>query len=422
MTIQTVPPLPVFSPSRSRPASPVLRALLARVAPLVFGASALVPFAASAQQASAPLQEAGIESTTPEDVGVDSSELVRLSQWIRDQKLDVYSLLVVKDGKLIFERYGAGASRNANYELYSVTKSVTSLVAGILVDQGKIGLNDSVGDKLSAWRPDLRADFADKRNIELRHVLSMSSGLHYDFRPKDDPIYYTAPDRLKLAAATKPKVAPSTEFEYTDINPILTSAMLSAAAHAPVEQYAQAHLFEPLGMQHAAWERADQKGLVSAGWGLRLRAVDMAKIGMLVLDHGRWQGRQVVPQQWIAQMTTPAVSPYFGYYWWVNNIVQSEPEFDAMGFKGQFITVLPKRNTVIVMTSMLPIEGGLRDAKNVQMFRQMVSGYIVPALDNAQHAKPSDARRQALAQELEVSARTQGIPGTSMDPTDKPKL
>ncbi|CAB3792309.1 Putative D-alanyl-D-alanine carboxypeptidase [Paraburkholderia caffeinitolerans] len=429
MTTQTVPPLPVFSPSRSRRASPVVRALLARVAPLVFGASALVPFAACAQQASAapaPLHEtgieAGIESTTPEDVGVDSSELVRLSQWIRDQKLDVYSLLVVKDGKLIFERYGAGASRNANYELYSVTKSVTSMVAGILIDQGKIGLNDSVGDTLSAWRPDLRADFADKRNIELRHVLSMSSGLHYDFRPKDDPIYYTAPDRLKLAAATKPKVAPGTEFEYTDINPILTAAMLRAAAHEPVERYAQTHLFEPLGMQHAVWERADQQGLVSAGWGLRLRAVDMAKIGMLVLDHGRWQGRQVVPQQWIAQMTTPAVSPYFGYYWWVNNIVQNEPEYDAMGFKGQFITVLPKRNTVIVMTSMLPIEGGLRDAKNVRVFRQMVGGYIVPALNNAQHAKPSDARRKALAQELEVSARTQGIPGTSMDPTDKPKL
>jgi CubicO group peptidase (beta-lactamase class C family) len=285
-----------------------------------------------------------------------------------------------------------------------------------------VGLNDSVADTLSAWRPDLRADFADKRGIELRHVLEMSSGLHYDFRPKDDPIYYAAPDRLKLAATTSPKTAPGTVFEYTDINPILTAAMLSAAAHEPVQRYAQTHLFEPLDMKHAAWERADRKGLVSAGWGLRLRALDMAKIGMLVLDHGRWQGRQVVPQQWIAQMTTPAVSPHFGYYWWINNIVESEPEYDAMGFKGQFITVLPKRNTVIVMTSMLPIEGGLRDAKNVQIFRQMVNGYIVPALDNAQHVKPSAERRAALTQELEVSARTQGIPGTSMDPTDRPKL
>jgi CubicO group peptidase (beta-lactamase class C family) len=391
----------------------------------MMAASALAPVTSTAQQAAtepAPLREAGIETASPEDVGVDSRELVRLSQWIREQKLDVYSLLVVKDGKLIFERYGANASRDATYELYSVTKAVTSLVAGMLIDQGAVSLNDPVAGRLAAWRPDLREDFADKRDVELRHVLSMSSGLHYDFRPKDDPIYYAAPDRLKLAAQTSPKAAPGTAFEYTDINPILASAMLSAAAREPVEQYAQAHLFGPLGMKHAVWERADRRGLVSAGWGLRLRAIDMAKIGMLVLDHGRWQGRPVVSQRWIEQMTSPAVAPYFGYYWWINNVVQSEPEYDAMGFKGQFITALPKRNTVIVMTSMLPVEGGLRDAKNVQIFRQMVNAYILPALDNVKHAKPTDKRRAALRRELAVSAHTTGIPGTQLDATDRPKL
>ncbi|MEM5433719.1 serine hydrolase [Paraburkholderia diazotrophica] len=401
------------------------RWLRARLAPFVMAASALAPVTSTAQQtpaAPAPLRETGIEAASPEDTGVDSRELVRLSRWIREQKLDVYSLLVVKDGKLIFERYGPNASRDANYELYSVTKAVTSLVAGMLIDEGAISLHDSVAATLAAWRPDLRADFADKRDVELRHVLSMSSGLHYDFRPKDDPIYYAAPDRLKLAAQTSPKAAPGTAFEYTDINPILASAMLSAAAREPVEQYAQTHLFGPLGMKHAAWERADHQGLVSAGWGLRLRAIDMAKIGMLVLDHGRWQGRQVVPQHWIEQMTSPAVAPYFGYYWWINNVVQSEPEYDAMGFKGQFITVLPRRNTVIVMTSMLPVDGGLRDAKNVQMFRQIVNAYIVPALDNVTHAKPTNERRVALQRELAVSAHSPGIPGTQLDATDRPKL
>ena len=392
-----------------------IRLLLKCIAPAVVAMSL-----ASAH--AAPLHEAGLTQASPEDAGVDSRELVRLSQWIRDQKLDVYSLLVVKDGKLIFERYGAGASRDSNYELYSVTKSVTSMVAGMLIGQGKVSLDDSVATTLAAWRPDLRADFADKRKVELRHVLSMSSGLHYDFKPKDDPIYYAAPDRLKLAAETNPKVAPGSEFEYTDINPILAAAMLSAAAHEPVERYAQANLFGPLGMKHAVWERADRSGLVSAGWGLRLRALDMAKIGMLVLDHGRWQGRQIVPGPWIAQMTSPGVAPYFGYYWWINNIVASEPEFDAMGFKGQFITVLPRRNTVIVMTSVMSVDGGLRDAKNLQTFRQMVNDYVIPALDNADRAKPSKARRAALQHELDISARTQGVPGTQVDPTDLPKL
>lgn len=423
MRIVTMTTRPLDRRHARRVAALFPRRLLARLATLLIGGSAFAPALSAAQQAPAvpPLRETGIEAAAPEDVGADSRDLVRLSRWIREQKLDVYSLLVVKDGKLIFERYGANASRDANYELYSVTKAVTSLVAGILVERGAVHLDDSVAARLAAWRPDLSADFADKRAIELKHVLSMSSGLHYDFSPKDDPIYYTAPDRLKLAAKTSPKAAPGTVFEYTDINPILASAMLSAAAGEPVEHYAQAHLFGPLGMKRAVWERADRSGLVSAGWGLRLRAIDMAKIGMLVLDKGRWQGRQVVPQRWVEQMTSPAVSPNFGYYWWINNIVQDEPEYDAMGFKGQFITVLPKRNTVVVMTSMLPIEGGLRDAENVKLFRQMVNGYIVPALDNTGHARASEARRADLRRELALSAHTEGVPGVQVDPTDVPK-
>ncbi|VWB25534.1 serine hydrolase [Burkholderia arboris] len=408
-------------------AVPCVRRLLARLATMLIGSGALAPVpaisAAHAAAAWPPLQETGIEAAAPEDVGVDSRKLVELSRWIREQKLDVYSLLVVKDGKLIFERYGAKASRDATYELYSVTKAVTSLVAGVLVDQRTVRLDEPVAARLAAWRPDLAGALADKRDIALKHVLSMSSGLHYDFSPKDDPIYYTAPDRLKLAASAAPKVAPGTAFEYTDVNPILAAAMLSAAAGEPVERYAQTHLFGPLGMKRAAWERADRTGLVSAGWGLRLRAVDMAKIGMLVLDGGRWQGRQVVPQQWIAEMTTPRVSPHFGYYWWINNIVESEPELGAMGFKGQFITVLPKRNAVVVMTGVLPVEGGLRDAENVKLFRRMVNGYILPALDGAAssvQASGGDARA-ALTRELDLSAHAEGVPGTQVDPTDLPK-
>ncbi|WP_175718227.1 serine hydrolase domain-containing protein [Burkholderia anthina] len=419
---------PAAWPDARRPGAPFTRRLLARFAALLIGGGALAsaPAVSAAQAADAlpPLHETGIAAAAPEDVGVDSRKLVDLSRWIREQKLDVYSLLVVKDGKLIFERYGANASRDSTYELYSVTKAVTSLVAGILVDQGAVRLDEPVAARLAAWRPDLGGALADKRDIAFKHVLSMSSGLHYDFSPKDDPIYYTAPDRLKLAVSAAPRVAPGTAFEYTDVNPILASALLSAAAGEPVERYAQTHLFAPLDMKRAAWERADRTGLVSAGWGLRLRAIDMAKIGMLVLDGGRWQGRQVVPQAWIAQMTTPRVSPHFGYYWWINNIVESEPEFDAMGFKGQFITVLPKRNTVIVMTGVLPVDGGLRDAENVKLFRRMVNGYILPALDGGgASGQGSDGvdTRAALRDELEVSARSAGVPGTQVDPTDLPK-
>ena len=372
--------------------------------------------------ACAPAQATDLPTAQPESVGVDSRPLVQLSQMIRKENLDVRSFLVVKDGKLIYERYSKGLTRDHNYELYSITKNVTALAAGVLVDEGRSKLDEKIAPILAKARPDLQSALADKQSIELRHVLSMSTGLVYQFKPTADPIYYGAPDRLKLATETTPKAAPGTAFDYTDVNPILASATLGADAGMPLQNFAEAKLFKPMGMSHYAWERADDKGLVSSGWGLRLRAIDMAKLGQLVLSGGRWDGKQIVSQAWMRTMTAPTSAPWYGYYWWINDIVATEPETHAMGFKGQFIVVLPERNAVVVMTSMLPIEGGLRESQNRLAIRRMVNDFVLPALSNTAHAKPTAANRQALTREMELAEQHQGIPGALADPTDTPKL
>jgi len=379
-------------------------------------------FAGAALAQPAVDAEPGIAVAAPEAVGVDSQPLVRLSEWIRKENLDVRSFLVVKDGKLVFERYSQGLTRDHNYELYSITKNVTALAAGVLIDEGRSRLDEKIAPILAKARPDLKDALADKQAIELRHVMSMSTGLFYDFKPTDDPIYYGAPDRLKLAAGTTPRRPPGEAFDYTDVNPILASATLGADAGMPLQAFAEQKIFKPMGMVHYAWERADDKGLVSSGWGLRLRAVDMAKLGMLVLSGGRWNDRQITSQAWMRTMTAPSSAPWYGQYWWINDIVATEPEVHAMGFKGQFIVALPQRNAVVVMTSMLPIEGGLRESKNVLAIRRMVNDFVLPALDNASHASPTPARRKALARELDLAAHHQGKPGAPADPTDTPRL
>lgn len=363
-----------------------------------------------------------LPTALPESVGVDSRPLVQLSEWIRKKNLDVRSFLVVKDGRLIFERYSKGLNRDFNYEQYSITKNVTALAAGVLIDEGRTRLNEKVAPVLVKARPDLKEAFADKQSIELRHVMSMSTGLVYNFKPTDDPIYYGAPDRLKLAAETTPKRPPGEAFDYTDVNPILASATLGGDAGMPLEKFAEQKLFKPMGMTHYAWERADDKGLVSSGWGLRLRAVDMAKLGMLVLSGGRWNDQQIVSQAWVRTMTAPSSAPWYGQYWWINDIVPTEPEVHAMGFKGQFIVVLPERNAVVVMTSMLPIEGGLRESENVLAIRQMVKDFVLPALDNKSNAKLTASSKMALAHELDLASQQQGKPGAPVDPTDAPRL
>jgi CubicO group peptidase (beta-lactamase class C family) len=364
----------------------------------------------------------------PEQAGVASEPLVKLSQWIRDQKYDIRSLVIVKDGKIAFERYSGGLTRDKNYELYSVTKALVGILAGDLIGEGKISLDSSVKDVVGAYRPDLKDAVADKDKVKLRNVLTMTTGLHYDFNPPDDPIYYTAPDRLKLAATTTPLLEPGKVFQYMDVNPILATAMLSQAAGEKLQDYAEEKVFKPLGMKHYVWGRADEKGLVSGGWGLRLRPIDMARLGILALQGGQWEGKQLVPADWIKQMTLGQGTHFFGYYWWVNNILEGgmdgddQPEFDAGGFKGQNIVVLPKYNAVVTMTSIMSPAGGLRDAQHLQTLRYMVNEYILPALDH-KPSTPADAQKKALLDELQLAEDGKGVPGFKLDPnnTDVPQ-
>lgn len=145
--------------------------------------------------------EPGIESAAPEAVGVDAAPLIRMSEWIRRDKLDVRSLLIVKDGMLIFERYSGDLTRDHNYELYSVTKTITALTFGVLAGQGKIATSDRVAPLILKARPEFEDALSDKKEIELGHLMSMSSGLLYKQVEGSDPLYYQAADRLKVALA-----------------------------------------------------------------------------------------------------------------------------------------------------------------------------------------------------------------------------
>ncbi len=396
-----------------------LRSLPLRSACIAFSLQALFAGAALAAE-----PEAGIESAAPEAVGVDSAPLVRMSEWIRKDKLDVRSLLIIKDGKLIFERYGDGLTRDHNYELYSVTKTVTALTFGVLVGEGKIATSDRAAKWILKDHPEFEQALGDKKDIELGHLMSMSSGLLYKQVEGSDPLYFQAPNRLKVALGTVPRIPPATLFEYTDANPVLVGAAMAAAAGQREDRYAEEHLFKPLGMRNYRWTGADQTGTVSGGWGMRLRAVDMAKLGMLMLNDGQWQGKQVVPASWIRQMSTPsgqATAQDYGYYTWINHIVRSEPEFGAMGFKGQFITVLPKERAVVVMTGILPTDGGLRTGTYLNQYRRMVNDYILPAMKTIPRPQATEAAQQALRKELELSAKTKGVPGTGLAFNDAPE-
>lgn len=399
-------------------AAPFAAWLALTATPMVAQAAQAAPKAPAAETVAAD----GLPTAQPEAVGVDSARLVALSEWIRRDKLDVRSLLVIKDGKLVFERYGDALNRDYNHELYSVTKFISALLVGTLVGDGKLTAQDKPAARLAAARPDLAPALADKQGIELRHLMSMSSGLSYKLVEGTDTLYYGVPDRLRVAATAAARETPGKTFDYIDVNPVLVGATITQVAGQPEDRYAQERLFRPLGMHHYRWDGADGKGAVSGGWGLRLRSIDMAKLGLLMLNQGRWNGQQIVPASWVARMTTPGgPAADYGYYCWINNIVKSEREFSAMGYKGQFITMLPKQNAVIVMNSIMSTEGGLRDAKYLDLYRTMVNDYVLPALQAGDKVRPDAARQAALQKELALARSTHGVPGTKLAFNDKPE-
>lgn len=376
---------------------------------------AILALFAGLYTAQAAATDAEFPEALPESVGVDSRSLVKLSQWIRDERLDVRAVLVVKDGRLVFERYSEGVTREHNHAVYSVTKSVTSLLIGMLVDDGRIDSPKSKVAEILARMPqaDRVAPMLDgKHEVEVGHVLSMGSGLRYQHDPERNPIY-AAPDRLAQALSVPVVAPPGTKFQYSDGDATIAGALVVAASGRSLEAFARDRLFRPLTMRNVEWPGIDSRGLHPGGWALRLRAIDMAKLGQLMLDDGIWEGRRLVSRSWLQLATMWKVAPTYGYFWWVGNF--GERGVSAEGFKGQRIIALSRRNLVIVIAAVFP------RGREIPLVARMVHEFIVPATEPGEALAPSDELREALSAELNLARQTRGDSRNTLEWQDTPR-
>lgn len=355
----------------------------------------------------------------PEQVGVDSRRLVQLSQAIRKSRIDVRSLLIVRDGKLIFERYSAGVTREHNHSIYSVTKSVTSTLIGILVQQGRLpGVDGSIVDLLPDVPGVAKTTREAKRPVRLGDVLHMASGLRWDEHPVNTPLY-RADDRLAVALRQPMENEPGTTFNYSNADAEMVGAVVHHLSGKNGLEFAKKYLFEPLGMKNYDWWYPDRAGRYPGGWSMRLRAIDMAKLGSLYLEGGKWGERRIVTKEWIAKATAPGPGKQYGYFWWLG-LFDGRPSgggFSANGWKGQYIIVDPRRRLVVTMTSVLPAG----DENGIML--GMMNDYILPAVRS--DAKPIEFTvevAQALREEIELSARQRGEAGQPLIRQDIPRL
>jgi CubicO group peptidase (beta-lactamase class C family) len=303
---------------------------------------------------------AGWRNGPPEQHGLDPERLA-IADATAERDPYFRSLLVVKDGELVFERYYHGGSRDQRTEVWSVTKSFTSALVGIAIDQGFIG---GVGKPMVDLLPEYPAFGA----MTLEDVLTHRTGLAWDEDSQES--WILSEDWIGEALDRGFVSESGHELLYSSANSHFLSAVLLAATGESPGRFAEKRLFVPLGIEFAEaptigpytnWQqlhepldgtwRRDNKGLEIGAFGLRLTALEMAKFGFLYLNRGRWEGQPVVSDEWVDISTRDHVlrsdTVGFGYHWMVVERA-GQIAFDADGWGGQSISVIPALDMVIV--------------------------------------------------------------------------
>jgi CubicO group peptidase (beta-lactamase class C family) len=298
----------------------------------------------------------GWRASTPEMQGMDSAKLLIADEFIHNRLPDAFSLLVVKNGYLVFEKYYSWGSPEKYAVVHSVTKSVTSALIGIALNKGYL---NSVDQKLIEFFPEYITDELDprKKEISLKHLLTMSAGFRWDDRGASMRNWYTSSDWLKFAIQLPQENNPGDVFNYNSSISHLLSIILSKSTKTSTLDFANQNLFKPLGIS-SYWHQ-DPQGYYIGGFGLGLSARDLAKIGFLYLNDGFWNGQSIVPEYWVKESTDQQIQAFshpiygtfgYGYQWWVKK-VDGCSSFRAWGRRGQFLVVVPELDLVIAVTS-----------------------------------------------------------------------
>ena len=316
-----------------------------------------------------------------EDHNMDPQKMTLAHQFASNDPL-TRALLVIKDGYLVYENYYGDGGIDQSTNLWSVTKSFTSAVLGLVMDMDSI---KSTTRRMAELMP----DYPEFNAITLQHVLTQTTGLSW---AESGPLWVDwikSDDWVRSALARGHKSAPGKKFFYSSGNShFLTSLVFYRTGISP-GKLAKDKIFDPLGIPFDLWDKSvtlktwdeylqpldqtwtcDSRGIECAGFGLFLTARDMAKFGYLYLNRGRWDGQTILSEKWITDSTkdheTNIYGRYsYGYQWWITKVA-GYPAFLASGFGGQILGVVPSLDMVVVLkyraeNAVHPVPGSAHD-------------------------------------------------------------
>ncbi len=292
--------------------------------------------------------------------GVSAGGIIDFLDAVERAGIEMHSLMVVRHGHVVAQGWWAPYAANRRQLVYSLSKSFTSLAAGIACGEGALDLDDRVVDLVGDSVPD---DVDDRfQRLLVRHVLSMATGHERD--PIDLDVRAADPDLLRVFFATPPEREPGSLFAYNQLATYAVARIVEQHAGTRLLDYLRPRLFEPLGIEEAAWMHLDGHDLGFSG--LHVRTESIAKLGQLVLQGGRWGARQIVPARWVTEATRlqqrndppefaiegegPSDPPEwqlgYGFQFWMGR-----HGFRGDGAYGQLCLVWPQEDVVVAITA-----------------------------------------------------------------------
>lgn len=297
--------------------------------------------------------------------GFDADSIKSLIKFINNTPPnDFRGLVVIKNNQIVLEEYFNTYWRNSIHDIRSAGKSVTAMLLGIAL---KEGLVQSVEQDLYSFFPKSKYPSLNEeyRQIKLRHLLDMTSGLDADTedaKTKGHEVNWIARDNWKEYILNVPLLTkPGKKWVYADINPLLISAVIEETSGMSLSDYARKKLFEPLGIKQFYWYTNASNQTGAAG-NLYLTTLDFAKLGLVILNQGKWKDQQIIDPEYIRKLSGKNVTvsndnpfaDYYGMMWYKSHRTFGGKGMDylfASGNGGNHLIVIPDMEMVIALTS-----------------------------------------------------------------------
>lgn len=290
---------------------------------------------------------------------LDQNILENMVRKIEDEKLEINSVIIVKNNNLVFEKYFNETQRETLQLTYHIINSVISTLTGICINEELIR---SVDQKVISFFPEHEKTIKDslQQEITIEHLLTMTGGYKWNSEHNNNEIqeFVENPRLLEYTFKCTIENKPGTSFFQNSGGIFLLTKIIEKVSSAEIEEFADKKLFQPLGIQNYRWER-DSTGKTKGPYALYMTPRDLAKLGCLYLNKGKYKGKEIVSKEWIGESTklhlelSPIVpisieigQKGMGYLWWIFSEI-----YAAQGHSGQKLFVIPSKKVVVVITA-----------------------------------------------------------------------